>query len=410
MSRRWKSPFPARQSGHRRREERRGPLPHSLRLAACRGRQTERPFEWDGEPDSQRNARGDSALSQLRVIVRSIFERYLALGSMLKLLEELNAKGVVSRRRPLSNGRTIGGVPFTQGPLSYLLKNRTYVGEIVHRDLSYPGEHQPIVEQAVFDAVQAKLADNRSHHHAKRAASNALLIGKLFDDAGNTMTPTHSRKLGLRYRYYISRALLEGRKVEVGTVARVSAEQMETAVLDAVREIPSENGNVPMPDADARATIDATVSRVVVEKENLAIELTESAAMFFGQSILRAPWTPKPGRPKRDIVLPVNCDASTQRPMHAERRSKHLRAIAQGRKWLQELIENKVPDAGTIATREGRSKRSVDMMISLAFVAPEIIEASVAGRLPRGIGITRLMDLPLSWAEQKKTLGLPASF
>ncbi len=117
------------------------------------------------------------------------------------------------------------------------------------------------------------------------------------------------------------------------------------------------------------------------------------------------PWTPKPGKPKRDLVLPIKTNSPNPRPMHAERRAKHLRAIALGRKWLQDLISGKAADVETIAAREGRSARSVNMMISLAFVAPDIIEAAVAGRLPRGIGITRLVDLPLSWAEQKDSLG-----
>jgi hypothetical protein len=81
-----------------------------------------------------------------------------------------------------------------------------------------------------------------------------------------------------------------------------------------------------------------------------------------------------------------------------------------GRKWLQDLIIGNAKDAEAIAAREGRSAPSVNMMISLAFVAPDIIQAAAAGRLPRGIGVTRLVYLPPSWAEQKTALGLPAKF
>lgn len=96
--------------------------------------------------------------------------------------------------------------------------------------------------------------------------------------------------------------------------------------------------------------------------------------------------------------------------MHAERRARHLRAIALGRKWLDELVSGKMTDTDAIAARESRSLRSVNMTISLAFVAPDIIEAAAAGRLPRGVGITRLVDLPPGWAKQKEVLGLPAKF
>lgn len=81
-------------------------------------------------------------------------------------------------------------------------------------------------------------------------------------------------------------------------------------------------------------------------------------------------------------------------------------AIATGRQWLHELVSGKVADVDTIAQREGRSKRSVYMAMSLSFVAPDIVEAAVDGRLPRGIGATRLVDLPLSWALQRKRLGI----
>jgi ParB-like chromosome segregation protein Spo0J len=95
--------------------------------------------------------------------------------------------------------------------------------------------------------------------------------------------------------------------------------------------------------------------------------------------------------------------------MHAERRAKQLRAIATGRKWLKELVEGKSLDIEAIAKREGRSARSMQMMISLAFVAPDIVEAAIAGRLPRGLGTTRLADLPPSWRRQREVLGLVPS-
>jgi site-specific DNA recombinase len=161
---------------------------------------------------------------------------------------------------------------------------------------------------------------------------------------------------------------------------------------------------------DPRTAIQTMVARVIVAEDRLTIELTNAAGEALGQSSIFVPWAPRPGRPKRDLVLPVGGDNPAPRPMQAERRAKHLRAIALGRKWLQDLITGKVEDTDAIAAREGRSTRSVNMMISLAFVAPDIIEAAAAGRLPRGIGVTRLVDLPLSWAKQKEALGLPARF
>jgi site-specific DNA recombinase len=161
---------------------------------------------------------------------------------------------------------------------------------------------------------------------------------------------------------------------------------------------------------DPRTAIQTMVARVIVAEDRLTIELTDTAVEALGQPTLCFPWAPRPSKPKRDLVLPVGGDNPTPRPMHAERRAKHLRAVALGRKWLQDLITGKAVDAEAIAAREGRSTRSVNMMISLAFAAPDIIEAAAAGRLPRGIGVTRLVDLPLSWAKQKEALGLPVRF
>jgi hypothetical protein len=125
-------------------------------------------------------------------------------------------------------------------------------------------------------------------------------------------------------------------------------------------------------------------------------------------SALRIPWSPKPTKAKRTIILPHSDSSKDQRPIQVEQRDRLLRAVAKGRLWLKELVAGKVADPDAIAVREERSKRSVQMMISLAFVAPDIIEAAIAGSIPRGIGLTRLMDLPPLWSEQRQQLGLKA--
>lgn len=338
--------------------------------------------------------------------VRMIFERYLALGSLLALVRELNGKGIRTRKRQLVAGRTIGGVLFTRSPLAHMLKNRTYIGELNHKDASYPAEHQPLIDRELFDAVQVRLAENLQSHLAERAASNALLLGKFFDDAGHTMSPTYARKKGLRYRYYVSRALVEGRTKDAGTVPRVSAEQVEIRVVNALRTLPG----VTVPDdthgLESRSAIRALIDRVVLEKTRLTIALAAAASASNGRSTLEIPWERKRGRPKREVVLPKADLHADGRPIRSETRATLLRALAQGRLWLNELLTGKASDIDAIAAREDRSKRSVHMMLSLAFVAPDIVEAAVTGRLPRGVGITRLIDLPPSWTKQRERLGL----
>jgi site-specific DNA recombinase len=116
-------------------------------------------------------------------------------------------------------------VPLTNGPLAYVLRNRIYVGELNHKGASHPGEHAAIVEAALFDAVQGKLTSNRNGSRAKRAASDALLLGRIFDDRGNRMTPSATKKGAIHYRYYVSSVLAQGRTSEAGSVRRVSASE-----------------------------------------------------------------------------------------------------------------------------------------------------------------------------------------
>jgi hypothetical protein len=120
-------------------------------------------------------------------IVRRIFQRYLELGSVNRLVVELEKDGLRSKIRQLSNGATRGGVPFTQGPLFYLLRNRFYIGEVLFKGEILPGPQPPLLDRALFDAVQAKLSEQWSHRTRTRQRSKALLCGLLYDDAGNKM-------------------------------------------------------------------------------------------------------------------------------------------------------------------------------------------------------------------------------
>ncbi|GBD49558.1 recombinase family protein [Methylopila sp. Yamaguchi] len=168
--------------------------------------------------------------------VRLIFERYLALGSLSALQRELREQGVVTRTRILKSGGVAGGVPLTNGPLAHLLANRVYLGEINHKGRSYPGEHPPIVDPTLFEAVQGRIAANRSGQTTSRAASGALLLGRLIDDRGHPMTPSSAtNRKGVVYRYYVSSVIAQGRGAEAGSVKRTSAPQIEQAILAVLR-------------------------------------------------------------------------------------------------------------------------------------------------------------------------------
>ena len=121
--------------------------------------------------------------------VRTIFRSYLELGSLNLLMADLRKRGIVTKVRTLKTGKTVGGIPFTRGPLAHLLRNRFYIGEVAFKGEILPGEQPAIVDRELFDAVQAKLSEQMNNHKAARMKSEALLIGRIFDDRGNRMTP-----------------------------------------------------------------------------------------------------------------------------------------------------------------------------------------------------------------------------
>ena len=145
--------------------------------------------------------------------VRYIFRRYQELRSVRLLKEHLDAAGIVSKRRTAPDGRPYGGKPIARGALYLMLQNRIYRGEIVHKDQAYPGEHDPIVDDDLWQGVQTTLATNRvDRDTGKGTRQLSLFAGLIYDAQGEPMTPSHAAKKGVRYRYYVSKSLLTGRR------------------------------------------------------------------------------------------------------------------------------------------------------------------------------------------------------
>src|SRR5215212_9082230 len=167
--------------------------------------------------------------------VRTIFSRYLELGSLRDLAENLHQTGIRTKRRKSDGERAGTEVPFSTGALAHLLKNRFYVGEVVYRGEINRGDHEPIIETQVFEAVQARLAAQAVERQVRLRESSAILTGRIFDDRGNRMTPTHSNKQGVRYRYYVSHAVLQKRREDAGSMVRVPAPEIEQIVTAALR-------------------------------------------------------------------------------------------------------------------------------------------------------------------------------
>lgn len=349
--------------------------------------------------------------------VRLIFERYLELGSLPAVQRELLERGIRSRRRVLSSERVVGDIPLTNGPIDTILRNRVYLGEINHHGKSYPGEHAAILEEGLFDAVQARLTENLQGRRRERCASEALLTGKIYDDKGNRMSPTYALKKGVRYRYYVSTACVQGQQDKAGTVKRVPTAEIEEAVADALVKC---LGNTEYRDEPAgkRALIEKALERVVVRPGRLDVVVTEESSResereatdmdteLPSHRTLSVLYVRPPTSRKRDLLLPADSQGGLAKPMKVENTARLLRAIDKSFSWLDDLLDQKVPDMLAIARREGCSERSVRHTLSLAFLAPEIITATIEARLPRGFGTTRLTELPTDWSEQSGVLGM----
>jgi len=167
-------------------------------------------------------------------IVRFIFRRYAELGSVRLLKDELEARSIHSRLRTSGAGRISGGKPFGRGALYLTLQNRIYRGEIVHNQQSHLGEHKPIIDQPLWDAVQMQLAGNAAQREGGKTRQPSLLAGLLVDGDGNRMTPSHAIKKGTRYRYYVSGSLITKDRAENAAGLRIPAPEIEQLVSSRV--------------------------------------------------------------------------------------------------------------------------------------------------------------------------------
>jgi site-specific DNA recombinase len=346
--------------------------------------------------------------------VRLIFQRYLELSGVNALVRDLKEKDIRTKRRLRATGAVHGGILFQRGSLFYLLRNRFYIGEVKYKGEILPGEQPAIMERELFDAVQQKLTDQWSHRNHAKSKSDHLLTGLLFDDAGHRMIPTHATKAGIRYRYYASLPHLKGQSktASVGSVSRVPATDIEAIIGKTVNEHLMGQGDQPTSraQADDRGFIAKQVVRIDVQKDRLIVRLksagSEEGSNTVDGQLMSIPWKRPAARKSRDILVPLGVPRNEVRPTRIERRARLVNAIARGRRWLDEIVSGSVTDVQQIATRQKCSVRQVNMTISLAFLAPDLVKAAVEGRLPRGIGVERLREAPAEWSRQFETLGL----
>jgi DNA invertase Pin-like site-specific DNA recombinase len=349
--------------------------------------------------------------------VRLVFQRYLTLGCVSKLRAHLNDLDVRSKQRTLKSGHVLGGGPIGAGALYHLLRNRIYRGEVAHKGAVHPGEHAAIMDEELWNAVQVKLSGNISKRRQTQIASGALLGGLLFDDKGNRMSPSYTARKAGRYRYYISQAVLRGRKEQAGSLARVGADSLEQIVVGTLRRGTSPGGTETEPASgvwspEIRNLVQSSVERIVIHDHEIEIVLKtmsqdHSAASVDenndggSSTILRIPLPAPRSRERKQILIPSIAGSAPHRVDQSL-----VLALARARSWMQALRRGKYVDTGEIARRFGLSDAHVRRVVRLAFLAPDIVESIVEGRQPRVLTVKLLLPgIPFDWAEQRAALG-----
>ena len=199
----------------------------------------------------------------------------------------------------------------------------------------------------------------------------------------------------------------------VGSVSRVPATDIEHIIVKSLNEhLIAQKGKAAFSLThvrDGKAVLEQ-VARIDVHENRLAVRLKsaddEETSDAADEHLLSIPWQKPPSRKSRQILIPHGIPKSEIRPTRIERRARLVSAIARGRRWLDEIVSGAVTDVQQIASRQKCSVRQVNMTISLAFLAPNLVRAAVEGRLPRGIGVERLRDAPAEWSRQFEALGL----
>ena len=385
-------------------------------------------------------------------VVRHMYKRYLELGCYRALCVELLSAGLRAKVWTSRTGKVCGGKLASNGLIYHILQSPIYVGRVPHKDTSYPGEHEAIIDEATWAAAQA-LRARRSMFAGNLAPSPNFLLGLFHDSHGRRMVITNSVKNGRRYRYYVSEhsrwATREGVKRY-----RTRADHLETMVVAAAKETLSDREQIraallaigrhgddlerlPQRAADACAHLDGAsleqlreiLRALIVEGEIsqrslvLVFRSTEFVRFLAWDGIgafrgNRPAWRANEPtfalerslnevRFERALVMPIE-------PIDPSRRRKVLRGLVdlihEARRAQAAVDAERDLPVDVIARRFHRTPSFFCRVLRLNYLAPDIIAAILAGAQPAGLTRLKLTQgsLPLDWALQRRMFGFPA--
>lgn len=351
-------------------------------------------------------------------LVRHIYTRYLALGSVLPVVKELGDAGIRSKRWTARNGNERGGTRFGCGAIYYILSNRLYRGEIVHKGQSHPGEHDAIITDEMFNAVAAMLAGHRvKRSYRKNKSGPSPLTGKLFDGDGLPMRPTFAHGSGKRiYRYYVSETLLPNGKAtnyHNQSGERISATRLERVLASALPPL-----FPPGSDADS---VYAAITRIRVRDGRLRIKLDLAALMQDDDTeddIVDSARDIDPAAAIEGDHLRITMQAQAIRRGKTLHVSADLLDDAERRRALADLVRKShalltklnaspmAPDCHsqmTIPINEWSRQR-----VAIGLLAPDIQKMILHGKAPAHLLPEMLVsrELPMDWKEQRRMFSI----
>ena len=369
--------------------------------------------------------------------VRHIYERYLKLNCVRELSQELDKSGIVSKVRVSRTGIKSGGCRFSRGALYELLANPIYIGEIRHKRERHPGQHEAILSKDLWERVQQRLNENaaRGRGTSNRSITSPL-AGRLFDAEGQSLYVQGASKGKRRYRYYVSKNLVNGSASDNRKGWRLSALELERVLTIAVGHVLSdragllealEKSGIDSPDVSATLESVSSLLRCLEGQVDAAERMSEvmSRAELHGDGIsvtlkLVVPCSRAGVRTtsvlslsrfvpvrmrRRGVETRIIIAAGSDLPRKVD--PALLKAVARSREWFEKLACGQVRSLADIARYENITRRYVERLSRLAFVAPTIVDAIVRGQQPAELSTETLLnriDLPLLWSEQFSVL------
>ncbi|OYX44457.1 MAG: hypothetical protein B7Z02_04970 [Rhodobacterales bacterium 32-67-9] len=359
--------------------------------------------------------------------VRTLYDLYREHGTIREVREAAAGLGLRSKLRTTDDGRMQGGIPFNRGHIHHILTNPLYAGKIRHKGQVHDGQHPAIIAPDLWEAVQKQLtAEARKPRARKASSTRSLLCGKICDETGDRLTPSHSRiRAGARLRYYISHRLAARSGEEGVTGWRLPADELEARVEGIVRDLLSDATLaarlVTAPDTDeiarlrsrlealtgaaGRADLLKLVGRFDIASGHLMLELDASA--------LAGPLTLDVDRQDADALTKSVPFQLRKRGVKTKlvladtpvgRDGTLIRNIARAHRWFNEIRAGRSFDE--IAEAEGTSRRRIQQMIDLAFLAPDIVRDVLDGKQPLGFTSDWCLrhPLPSDWSAQRTLL------